>query len=55
MPGSAYKVIEIVGTSSKSWEDAAATAVERASQTLRECAAAAQACRKTRNYAPVGD
>ena len=36
MPGSVYKVVEIVGTSSKSWEDAAATAVERASQTLRD-------------------
>ena len=36
MPGSVYKVIEIVGTSSTSWEDAAATAVERASQTLRD-------------------
>ena len=36
MPDSVYKVIELVGTSSKSWEDAAATAVERASQTLRD-------------------
>ena len=36
MPDSVYKIIEIVGTSSKSWEDAAATAVERASQTLRD-------------------
>ena len=31
---SVYKVIEIVGTSTESWEDAAAKAVERASQTL---------------------
>jgi len=36
MPDSVYKVIELVGTSSKSWDDAAATAVERASQTLRD-------------------
>jgi dodecin len=36
MSDSVYKVIEIVGTSSKSWEAAAATAVERASQTLRD-------------------
>ena len=36
MSDSVYKVIEIIGTSSKSWEDAAATAVERASQSLRD-------------------
>ena len=30
-----YKVIELVGTSSESWEKAAATAVERASKSLR--------------------
>jgi len=29
MPDSVYKVIELVGTSSKSWEEAAKTAVER--------------------------
>jgi dodecin len=33
---SVYKVIELVGTSSKSWEDAARVAVERAAQTLRD-------------------
>ena len=33
---SVYKVIEIVGTSSESWEDAAATAVHKASDTLRD-------------------
>ena len=33
---SVYKVIEIVGTSTESWEDAAAKAVERASQTLED-------------------
>ena len=36
MSDSVYKVIEIVGTSSKSWEDATAKAVERASQSLRD-------------------
>ena len=36
MPGSVYKIIELVGTSSQSWEDAAKTAVERASQSLRD-------------------
>ena len=31
-----YKVIELVGTSSESWEKAAAAAVERAAQSLRD-------------------
>lgn len=34
--GSVYKIIELVGTSETSWEDAAKTAVERASQTLAD-------------------
>jgi len=33
---SVYKVIELVGTSSKSWEDAAKTAVETAAGSLRD-------------------
>lgn len=36
MPSSVYKVIEIVGTSTESWEKAAAAAVDRASKTLRD-------------------
>ena len=36
MPQSTYKVIELIGTSPKSWEDAAKAAVERAAQHLRE-------------------
>jgi flavin-binding protein dodecin len=32
---SVYKVIEIIGTSSKPWEDAAATAVKKARESLR--------------------
>ena len=36
MAESVYKVIELVGTSSESWERAASAAVERASQTLRD-------------------
>jgi|TARA_B100001964_G_scaffold222146_1_gene266781 hypothetical protein len=36
MVESVYKVIEIVGTSSESWERAAAAAIERASKTLRD-------------------
>jgi flavin-binding protein dodecin len=33
---SVYKVVELVGTSSKSWEDAAKNAVEAAAGTLRD-------------------
>ena len=36
MADSVYKVIELVGTSSESWEKAAANAVARASKSLRE-------------------
>jgi flavin-binding protein dodecin len=36
MTDSVYKVIELIGTSTDSWEKAAAAAVERASKTLRD-------------------
>ncbi|HEY6670052.1 MAG TPA: dodecin family protein [Methyloceanibacter sp.] len=36
MPQSVYKVIEIIGTSTKSWEEAAKNAVELAGEHLRE-------------------
>jgi flavin-binding protein dodecin len=36
MADSVYKVIELVGSSEKSWEEAARNAVERAGQTLRD-------------------
>lgn len=36
MADSVYKVIELVGTSTKSWEDAAAAAIKRASKSLRD-------------------
>jgi dodecin len=36
MADSVYRVTELVGTSSESWEQAAASAVETASQTLRD-------------------
>lgn len=36
MSDSVYKVITLVGTSPKSWEDAAKAAVETAAKTLRE-------------------
>ena len=36
MAESVYKLIDLVGTSTESWEKAATTAVERASKTLRD-------------------
>ena len=36
MADSVYRVTELVGTSPESWEQAAASAVETASQTLRD-------------------
>ncbi|HLB37686.1 MAG TPA: dodecin family protein [Gemmatimonadales bacterium] len=36
MAENVYKVIELVGTSTESWEKAAATAVAKASKTLRD-------------------
>jgi dodecin len=36
MAESVYKVIELIGTSTESWELAAAAAVKRASKTLRD-------------------
>ncbi len=36
MAESVYKVIELVGTSTESWEKAATAAVERAGQKLRD-------------------
>ena len=35
MDNSVYKVIELVGTSEDSWEDAAKNAIERASKSLK--------------------
>ena len=35
MPESVYKVIELVGTSTKSWEEAAKSAVETAGKSLK--------------------
>jgi len=36
MPDSVYKVIELVGTSTTSWEDAAKNAIETAAKSLRD-------------------
>jgi dodecin len=36
MPDSVYKIIELVGTSSESWDKAAAAAISQASKSLRD-------------------
>jgi flavin-binding protein dodecin len=36
MADSVYKIIELVGTSTESWEEAATNAVNRAAQSLRD-------------------
>jgi len=36
MTDSVYKIITLIGTSTESWEKAAAAAVERASESLRD-------------------
>jgi len=36
MPTSTYKIIELVGSSTKSWEEAAKNAVETAGKSLRD-------------------
>lgn len=36
MEGSVYKIVEIIGVSKTSWEDAVKVAVETASQTLED-------------------
>ena len=36
MADSVYKIIELVGTSSQSWEKAATNAIAKASETLRD-------------------
>ena len=36
MSESVYKVVELVGTSAESWDRAAAVAIERAGQSLRD-------------------
>ena len=36
MGGSTYKIIELVGTSDKSWEEAAKIAVEAAGESLKD-------------------
>jgi flavin-binding protein dodecin len=36
MPESVYKIVELVGSSPNSWEDAAKAAIEKASKSLRD-------------------
>jgi dodecin len=46
MPDSVYKIIELIGTSNTSWEDAAKNAVETASKSLKDLRVAD--CRNSR-------
>lgn len=34
--GSAYKIIDVIGTSEKSWEDASKTAVDTAAKSVKD-------------------
>ena len=52
MAENVYKVIALVGTSNESWEKAATTAIERASQTLRDEAASPALWSKTSTSSP---
>ena len=36
MPGSVYRVVDVIGTSPNSWEEAASNAVEIAGKSLRD-------------------
>ena len=36
MKGSTYKIIEIIGTSDSSWEDAVRNAIEKVDETIRD-------------------
>lgn len=36
MSGSTYTIVELIGTSEKSWEDAAKLAIETAAESLRD-------------------
>ena len=36
MPDNVYKIVELVGTSSESWEKAASNAVAKASESIRD-------------------
>jgi flavin-binding protein dodecin len=36
MPDSVYKIVELVGSSPNSWEDAAKAAIEKAAKSLRD-------------------
>ncbi len=36
MAGSVYKIIELIGTSTISWDDAAKNVIERANKTLKD-------------------
>src|SRR4051794_75913 len=49
MAETVYKVVELIGTSTESWEKAAKAAVERASETLRDLRIAESSSRMARS------
>ena len=53
MAESVYKVIELIGTSKDSWEKAAAAAVSRAGELLREICASPRSSSWTCNWTPA--
>ena len=44
MDESVYKIIDLVGTSTKSWEDAVKSAIDKASESLRDLRIAEVIC-----------
>jgi len=53
MPDSVYKVIELVGTSTESWEKAAANAIETAAAKQRICRRVAYSRTELRIFLPT--
>jgi len=54
MADSVYKIIEVVGTSTESWEKAATAVVDRAAKTLRDQRSSSWTCRfQTARWKPI--
>ncbi len=53
MPEHTYKVIEIVGSSPTSWEDAAHRALTQASEAIRDTPAIGIELQQTKNHVPI--
>ena len=54
MSESVYKVVELIGTSTESWEKAAAKAVETASKSLRDLRIAGESARFAESFVKIG-